>query len=125
TAAGIGGVTGRVARTCEVNLNVLHRWRRELREDREKVFPGIGPAAGERKPGGGLERKIGQQALEIDFLRSCLPRVEEQRRVRLRVSTLLAERIVIRVRAPQTRRSPDALYIPTTSPQRTNPDRRL
>ena len=81
TAAGIGGVTGRVARTCEVNLNVLHRWRRELREDREKVFPGIGPAAGERKPGGGLERKIGQQALEIDFLRRCLQRVEEQRRL--------------------------------------------
>ena len=53
TAAGIGGVSGRVARTCEVNLNVLHRWRRELREDREKVFPAIGPAAGERKPGGG------------------------------------------------------------------------
>jgi transposase len=28
-----------------------------------------------------LERKVGQQALEIDFLRRCLQRVEEQRKV--------------------------------------------
>jgi hypothetical protein len=26
-----------------------------------------------------LERKIGQQALEIDFLKGCLQRIEEQR----------------------------------------------
>jgi hypothetical protein len=26
-----------------------------------------------------LERKIGQQALEIDFLKECLQRIEEQR----------------------------------------------
>jgi predicted RNase H-like nuclease (RuvC/YqgF family) len=26
-----------------------------------------------------LERKIGQQALEIDFLKRCLQRIEEQR----------------------------------------------
>ena len=26
-----------------------------------------------------LERKVGQQTLEIDFLKSCLQRIEEQR----------------------------------------------
>jgi hypothetical protein len=26
-----------------------------------------------------LERKVGQQALEIDFLKGCLQRIEEQR----------------------------------------------
>jgi hypothetical protein len=26
-----------------------------------------------------LERKIGQQALEVDFLKGCLQRIEEQR----------------------------------------------
>jgi transposase len=29
-----------------------------------------------------LERKVGQQALEIDFLRGCLQHVEEQRKLR-------------------------------------------
>jgi predicted RNase H-like nuclease (RuvC/YqgF family) len=28
-----------------------------------------------------LERKVGRQAMEIDFLRRCLQRVEEQRRL--------------------------------------------
>jgi hypothetical protein len=28
---------------------------------------------------GDLERKIGQQALELDFLKGCLQRIEEQR----------------------------------------------
>jgi hypothetical protein len=28
-----------------------------------------------------LERKIGQQALEIDFLKGCLQRIEEQRQL--------------------------------------------
>jgi hypothetical protein len=31
----------------------------------------------------GLERRIGQQALEIDFLKACLQRIEEQRMLRL------------------------------------------
>jgi len=50
-----------VARGLEVNANVLHRWRRELRQ--------------------GPERKIGQQTLEIDFLKGCLQRIEEQRKL--------------------------------------------
>jgi hypothetical protein len=28
-----------------------------------------------------LERKVGQQALELDFLRGCLQHVEEQRKL--------------------------------------------
>jgi transposase len=30
-----------------------------------------------------LERKIGQQALEIDFLKGCLPRIDEQRKLQV------------------------------------------
>src|SRR5450631_1669953 len=41
------------------------------------------PARGQRRWSEGriaeLERKIGQQALEIDFLKGCLQRIEEQR----------------------------------------------
>jgi transposase-like protein len=45
-----------------VNPNVLHRWRRELRQGPGNVFPGHGK---QRWAEGGiaeLERKIGQQA---------------------------------------------------------------
>ena len=38
-------------------------------------------SGGGREPGGGTGRKIGQQALEIDFLKQCLQRIEEQRQL--------------------------------------------
>ena len=42
------------------------------------VFPGNGKQRSEGRVAE-LERKIGQQALEIDFLKGCLQRIEEQR----------------------------------------------
>ena len=68
-----------VARGVEVNPNVLHRWRREFREAPGKVFPGNGKQRWSEGRIAELERKIGQQALEIDFLKGCLQRIEEQR----------------------------------------------
>jgi transposase-like protein len=54
-----------VARGLEVSPNLLHRWSEgQIAE---------------------LERKIGRQAVEIDFLKGCLQRIEEQRM--LQVST--------------------------------------
>ena len=38
----LGASVAEVARACEVNPNVLHRWRRERRENGEKAFPGWG-----------------------------------------------------------------------------------
>jgi transposase len=70
---------GEVARAMEVNPNVLHRWRREFREGPGNAFSGNGK---QRWPEGRvpeLERKIGQQALEIDFLKGCLQRIEQER----------------------------------------------
>jgi|SRR5271154_43730 len=68
-----------VARGLQVNPNVLHRWRGEFRQGPGNAFPG----KGQRRWGEGriaeLERKIGQQTLEIDFLQGCLQRIEEQR----------------------------------------------
>ena len=63
----------------EVNPNVLHRWRREFREAPGNVFPGNGKERWSEGRVAELERKIGQQALEIDFLKGCLQRIEEQR----------------------------------------------
>ena len=67
------------AGACEVNPNVLHRWRRELRECAAKAFPGEGRSRTEESRIAELERKVGRQAMEIDCLWRCLQRVEEQR----------------------------------------------
>jgi hypothetical protein len=43
------------------------------------VFPGLGKRRWDDTQQAKLERKIGQQTLEIDFLKGCLQRIEEQR----------------------------------------------
>jgi len=68
-----------VARGLEVNPNLLHRWRREFREGPGNAFPGSGKQRWSDGRMAELERKIGQQTLEIDFLKGCLQRIEEQR----------------------------------------------
>jgi transposase len=74
-----GSSIAEVARAFEVNPNVLHRWRREFREGPGNAFPGLGKKRWDDTQQAKLERKIGQQTLEIDFLKSCLQRIEEQR----------------------------------------------
>jgi transposase len=74
-----GSSMDEVARALEVNPNVLHRWRREVRQGPGNVFPGQGKQGWAEGRIAELERKIGQQALEIDFLKGCLQRIEEQR----------------------------------------------
>ena len=74
-----GSSMGEVARALEVNPNVLHRWRREFRTGPGNAFPGNGKQRWAEGRIAELERKIGQQALEIDFLKGCLQRIEEQR----------------------------------------------
>jgi uncharacterized coiled-coil protein SlyX len=50
----------------------------------------MGPGGAEESRVAELERKIGQQALEIDFLRRCLQRVEEQRKLQALTGRLLS-----------------------------------
>ena len=73
-----GSSIGEVARALEVNPNVLHRWR-EIRQGPGNAFPGKGKQRWADGKIAELERKIGQQALEIDFLKGCLQRIEQQR----------------------------------------------
>jgi len=77
----LGASIAEVARACEVNPNVLHRWRRELRDHGAKAFSGNGRSRAEDNRVAELERKVGRQAMEIDFLRRCLQHVEEQRKL--------------------------------------------
>jgi transposase len=77
----MGAAVAEVARAFEVNPNVLHRWRREFRQGPGNAFPGLGKRRWEEGHIAQLERKIGQQSLEIDFLKGCLQRIEEQRQL--------------------------------------------
>ena len=77
-----GQSTAEVARALEVHPSELYRWRRELDQHQERAFQGAGQKRAEESRVAELERKVGQQALEIDFLKRALQHVEEQRLLR-------------------------------------------
>ena len=74
-----GASIAEVARAFEVNPNLLHRWRKEFRQGPGNAFPGLGKRRWDETKVAQLKRKVGQQALEIDFLKGCLQRIEEAR----------------------------------------------
>lgn len=75
----MGSSAAEVARAFEINANLLHRWRKEFRHGPGNAFQGPGKRRWEETRVAQLERKVGQQSLEIDFLKGCLQRIEEQR----------------------------------------------
>ena len=77
-----GQKVAEVARALEVHPSELHRWRRELQEHGERAFRGAGQKRDEESRVAELERKVGQQAMELDFLKRALQHVEEQRLLR-------------------------------------------
>ena len=77
-----GQSAAEVARALEVHPSDLHRWRRELQEHGERAFEGAGKKRAEETKVAELERKVGRQAMEIDFLKRALQHVEEQRLLR-------------------------------------------
>ncbi len=79
---GTGQLAAEVSRALEVHPTELYRWRRELEENGERAFQRVGRTRAEESRVAELERKIGQQTLEIDFLKRALQHVEEQRRLR-------------------------------------------
>ena len=74
-----GSSAAEVARAFEINPNLLHRWRTEFRHGPGNAFSGTGKRRWEEPRVAQLERKVGQQTVEIDFLKGCLQRIEEQR----------------------------------------------
>jgi transposase len=77
-----GQSAAEVARALEVHPSDLHRWKRELEQHGERAFNGAGKKRAEETKVAELERKIGQQTVEIDFLKRALQHVEEQRLLR-------------------------------------------
>jgi transposase len=88
----MGVPVAELARALEVNPNVLHRWRREQQQGPGNSFPGNGRRRWPEGRIAELERKVGRQALEIDFLRDCLQRVEEQRKLQAFAKPLFTKR---------------------------------
>ena len=76
-----GASAAEVSGAFEINPNLLHRWRRELRQGPGNAFPGEGKCRWEETRTAELERKVGQQTMEIDFLKQCLQRIEQQRKL--------------------------------------------
>lgn len=74
-----GSSIAEVARAFEVNPNLLHRWRKEFRHGPGNAFPGMGKRRWDETKVAQRERKVRQQAVEIDFLKGCLQKLEEQR----------------------------------------------
>jgi transposase len=77
-----GKSAAEVARALEVHPSDLYRWRRELEEHGADAFSGAGRKRADDDRVAELERKVGQQTLEIDFLKRALQHVEEQRLLR-------------------------------------------
>jgi len=77
-----GKSAAEVARALEVHPSDLYRWRRELDEHGADAFTGPGRKRADDDRVAELERKVGQQTLEIDFLKRALQHVEEQRLLR-------------------------------------------
>jgi transposase len=77
-----GKSAAEVARALEVHPSDLYRWRRELAAHGAQAFTGAGRKRADEDRVVELERKIGQQVLEIDFLKRALQHVEEQRLLR-------------------------------------------
>jgi transposase len=75
----MGSSAAEVARAFEIDPSLLHRWRKEFRNGPGNAFPGIGKRRWDEAKVAQLERKVGQQAVEIDFLKGCLQRIEEER----------------------------------------------
>ena len=69
-----GASVAELARAFEVNPNLLHRWRKEFRHGPGKAFPEGGKRHWDETKVAQLERKVGLQTVEIDFLKGCLQR---------------------------------------------------
>lgn len=71
---------GRVARELEVNPTQLQVWKRDFEKRPSSAFSGEGRRRLEETEVAELERKVGRQSMEIDFLKSCLRQIEEVRK---------------------------------------------
>ena len=78
-----GETSGQVARKFQISPKLLEKWRAEWRAKGETAFPGSGRRSrverrlDDQQRIAELERKIGQMAMENDFLKKALQHFKE------------------------------------------------
>ena len=71
-----------VARKYEIHQRLISKWRKKFFEEGERAFAKGPTASSESGTVAELERKIGQQTMEIAFLKKVLQRLETRMRSR-------------------------------------------
>jgi len=71
-----GKPAAQVCRERQIHPNCLAKWRKQLDQYGDRAFAGNGNAYSQEAKIAELERLIGQQAIEIDFLKKLAARLE-------------------------------------------------
>ena len=73
-----------ICREYEVQKQLVYRWKRELEVNPKEAFSGNGKMWKEESLLAKYERKIGQQAMEIDLLKKSIERVSRLKEEEMR-----------------------------------------
>ena len=68
---------GELSRKYELGPSMIARWRRQMNGSQANPFPGKGSRNTEKARIEKLERIIGRQTIEIEFLKSLIQRLKE------------------------------------------------
>lgn len=66
-----------LCRRYELSSSMIAKWRRQLKNQPSNPFPGKGSRSTDQAKIAEMERLIGRQALEIDFLKNALRRLKQ------------------------------------------------
>ncbi len=75
-----GHSLAQVSRDLEIRPELLRRWRRQLEEDPEQAFPGVGQRKAQDEEMWQLRRKLDRVTAERDILKKALGIVSDRRR---------------------------------------------
>jgi transposase len=75
-----GHSLAQVARDLDIRPDMLRRWRRQLKEDPEQTFPGVGQRKASDEEMWQLRRKLDRVTAERDILKKALGIVSDRRR---------------------------------------------
>ena len=73
-----GKTQAQVAREYQITDNTISKWRRELRQYKERAFAGRGHAYTDEARVNELERMVGRLTMENDFLKKLLAKLKTE-----------------------------------------------
>ncbi len=75
-----GHSLAQVARDLDIRPDMLRRWRKQVQEDPEQAFPGVGQRKAREEEMWQLRRKLDRVTAERDILKKALGIVSDRRR---------------------------------------------